>query len=232
MQRRELEQWLVACYRHAKVIERIVRGRLSDKCSRSRIKERVVCVQNLLVAWTIDTLERRNLLDLAVHEPRIVTPGSVKKLVAFHTDRETLGDVFVIDETVAEIGKACASAARDDLFKRIKWVKGAKRQSNLRTGRGVWRGNCNATGINCKGVIRRDEERRAARGLKTTRGDWRQFVMRFRIHIIKVAVNPKQIVADLRFESRITAPAFLFRERAREGVKVKARKDTAPDPAS
>src|SRR5439155_1448893 len=119
MQRRELEQWLVACYRHAKVIERIVRGRLSDKCSRSR----------------------------------------------------------------------------------IKWVKGAKRQSNLRTGRGVWRGNCNATGINCKGVIRRDEERRAARGLKTTRGDWRQFVMRFRIHIIKVAVNPKQIVADLRFES-------------------------------
>src|SRR5436190_13937762 len=125
MQRRELEQWLVACYRHAKVIERIVRGRLSDKCSRSRIKERVVCVQNLLVAWTIDALERRNLLDLAVHEPRIVTPGSVKQLVAFHTNRDTLGDVFVIDDAVAKTGKACASAARDELLTWIQWVKGA-----------------------------------------------------------------------------------------------------------
>src|SRR5207244_10926281 len=99
MQRREVEQWLVACYRHAKVIERIVRGRLSDKCSRSRIKERVVCVQNLLVAWTIDTLERRNLLDLAVHEPRIVTLGSFKRLVAFHTDCVNLRYLFVRYET-------------------------------------------------------------------------------------------------------------------------------------
>src|SRR5438093_11673200 len=127
MQRREVEQWLVGCYRHAKVIERIVRGRLSDKCSRSRIKERVVSVQNLLVAWTIDALERRNLLDLAVHEPRIVTPGSVKKLVAFHTNRETLRDGFVIDEAVAELGKARTSPARVELFNRVIWVEGAKR---------------------------------------------------------------------------------------------------------
>src|SRR5947207_12096172 len=232
MQRREIEQWLVGCDRHAEVIERIVRGRLSDKISRCGIKDRVVPVQNLLVAHSIDALEPRNLLDLAVHEPRIVAPGSVKQLVAFHTNRETLGDVFVIDDAVAEIGKACPSAARDDLLKRIKWVKGAKRQSNFPSGRGVWRGNCNVIGINCKGVIGRDEERRAARGLKTARGDRREFIVRFRIHIIKVTVKPKQVVADLRFESRITAPAFLFRDGAREGVKVKARKYTAPDTAS
>ena len=111
--------------------KRIVRGRLSDESSRGGIKERVVRVQNLLEARTIDVLNLRNLLDLAVHEPRIVTPGSVKQLIAFHTNRETLGDVFVIDEAVAEIGKACPSAARDDLLKWIKWVKGAERQSNF-----------------------------------------------------------------------------------------------------
>src|SRR5439155_24961485 len=144
--RREINQWGIAWERHTEVSEWIERGRLSDKGRRGGIKERVGPVQDLLKARTIDAPNLRNLLDLAVHEPRIVTPGSVKKLVAFHTDRETLGDVFVIDETVAEIGKACASAARDDLFKRIKWVKGAKRQSNLRTSRGVWRGNCNAIG--------------------------------------------------------------------------------------
>src|SRR5947207_5323239 len=124
MQRREIEQWLVGCDRHAEVIERIVRGRLSDKISRCGIKDRVVPVQNLLVAYTIDALERRNLLDLAVHEPRIVTPGSVKQLVAFHTNRETLGDVFVINDAVAKIGKAYASAAGDGLLNRMKGLKG------------------------------------------------------------------------------------------------------------
>jgi hypothetical protein len=40
---------------------------------------------------------------LAVHERAIVTPGSVKQLVAFPPHREALGDVFVVDEAVAEI---------------------------------------------------------------------------------------------------------------------------------
>src|SRR4029453_5573239 len=104
-----------------------------------------------------------------------VTPGSVKQLVAFHSNRKTLSNVFVVDDAVAEIGKACPSAARDDLLKWIKWVKGSRRESNFPSGRGVWRGNGNAIGIKRKGVIGRDEERRAARGLKAAGGGCREF---------------------------------------------------------
>src|ERR1700745_1908999 len=77
-------------------------------------------------------------------------------------------------------------------------------------------------GIKRKGMIGRDEDRKRPRGLEIAGGVWRQFVMRFPIHIIKVAINLKLIVADLIVERRITTPAFLFREGSLERVKVKA----------
>ena len=79
-------------------------------------------------------------------------------------------------------------------------------------------------------MIGRYEERRRARGLERARGVWRQFIMRLCVHIIKVAVNLKQVVADLIIERRITAPAFLCREVARAGVKVKPNELIARTP--
>src|SRR5438034_7830834 len=98
--------------------KRVVRHRLPDILSRGRIKQRVVCVQYPLEPRSIDAVELRNLLDLAIHERAVVAPGSVKQLVAFHTNRETLGDVFVVDQAVAKIENARATAARDDLLDR------------------------------------------------------------------------------------------------------------------
>src|SRR5438046_810733 len=92
------------------------------------------------------------------------------------------------------------------------------------------RADLNTIGIKRKGMIWRDEERRRARGLERARGVWSQFIMRLCIDIIKVAVNLKQVVADLIIERRIPTPAFLCREVARTGVKVKPRKQTARTP--
>ena len=86
--------------------EDIVRCRLSDKRRRVRIKDRVVRVQNLLEAHTIDVPDLSNLLDLAIPECSIVAPGSVKELVAFYTNREKLGYVLVVEQAVAEIENA------------------------------------------------------------------------------------------------------------------------------
>ena len=71
-------------------------------------------------------------------------------------------------------------------------------------------------------MIGRDEDRLPAGLLEIVRRGWRKFVMRLRIHIIKVAINPELIVAHLGFESRIPAPPLLLGERTREGVKIKA----------
>ena len=94
----------------------------------------------------------------------------------------------------------------------------------------MWRADLNTTGIKSEGMIWRDEERRRARGLERARGVWRQFIMRLGIDIIKVAVNLKQVVADLIIERRIPTPAFLCREVARTGVKVKPREYIARTP--
>ena len=85
---------------------RIIWDRLSDELTRRGIKQWVGRVQNLREPQNIDALEPRNLLDLAVHERAIVAPDSVKQLVAFHADRETLGDVLVVDQAVTEIENA------------------------------------------------------------------------------------------------------------------------------
>src|SRR5436190_23890515 len=104
--------------------KRVVRHRLSNKFRRGGIKQRVVCVQYPLEPRTIDALELRNLLDLAVHERAVVAPSSVKQLVALYTHREALGDAFVVDQTIAKIETARATAGRGDLLKwleRVKW---------------------------------------------------------------------------------------------------------------
>ncbi len=204
------------------VRERIVRGSLSDKIRRGWIKERVGPIQNALEPRSINALELRNLQLLTVTERCVVAPASVKELVASSAKGAKPGLAFVIDQAVAEIEKPCTRATRNDLLKRIEWVKGTRRQPNFRSSRGECRGDRNTIDIIRKGMIGRDEDRRRARSLEIACGDWRKFVMRFRIDIIKVAVNPQLIVADLIFERRIAAPAFLLRERTREGVKVKA----------
>ena len=71
----------------------------------------IVGVQNSLEPQKIDALEPGNLLNLAVHEGTIVAPGSIKQLVAFYTNCETLGDVLVVDQAVAKIDNARTSGA-------------------------------------------------------------------------------------------------------------------------
>src|SRR6266446_3680055 len=189
------------------VIEWIVRGCLSDKIRRAGIKERVVPVQNTLETLTIDVLGPNNLHDLAVTERSIVTPGPVKQLVAFHTNREKLGYVLVIEQAVAEISNARPRTARDDLLKGIERIKGTRRHANFRSGRGTRRGDPAR-----QRMIGRDEEGKLARGLEIARGAWCEFIMRLCFDIKKVAVNLQLIVADLIIERRITTPAFLCRK--------------------
>src|SRR5262249_24989171 len=110
-QPREVNQREIAGKRDMLAIDhRIKWNRLSDKLTRRGIKQRVGRVQNPLKPRSIDALEPRNLLDLAVHERAIVAPVSVKQFVAFYTHRETLGDVLVVDQAVSEIENARASA--------------------------------------------------------------------------------------------------------------------------
>ena len=90
---------------------RIIWNCLSDKLTRCGIKQRIVGVQNSLEPQKIDALEPGNLLNLAVHEGTIVAPGSIKQLVAFYTNCETLGDVLVVDQAVAKIDNARTSGA-------------------------------------------------------------------------------------------------------------------------
>src|SRR5258708_23125657 len=85
MQRREFDQWYVAFDRNLKIVERIVRYRLSDKITRGRIKDWIGCVENLLESLAIAVLLLVKTQDLAVNECSIVPPASVKELVSFHT---------------------------------------------------------------------------------------------------------------------------------------------------
>ena len=132
VQCRKVNQRLIARDRDVLCIaKRIVGNRLPDEVTRCGIKQRVVSVQNPLKPRNVDALEPRNLLDLAVHESAVVTPRTVKQLVAFYTDRETLGDVFVVDDAVAKIEKPRTSATRYDLLKRVERVKRPSRHSNF-----------------------------------------------------------------------------------------------------
>src|SRR5438309_8222215 len=136
---REVDQWLVRWDRYAEVSERIVRRGLSDKIRRGRIIDRVRRVQNAIEARDRDISKLRSILDLTIPECSIVAPASVKELVAFYTNREKLGDVFLIDQAVTEIGKACHSETGDDLLKWIEWVVRIRRHASLRDGRRVRR---------------------------------------------------------------------------------------------
>src|SRR5207247_9234844 len=108
---------------------------VSTKVRRGCIKAPVLCLQYPLEPRTIDAVELRNLLDLAIHERSVVAPGSVKQPVAFHTPRETRGDIFVVDQAVAKIENARATAARDDLLKWIPWVERTDGHANFRISR-------------------------------------------------------------------------------------------------
>src|SRR5437660_6609866 len=206
--------------------KRVVRHRLPDILSRGRIKQRVVCVQYTLEPRTIDALELRNLLDLAIHERSVVAPSSVKQLVAFHTHRETLSDVFVVDQTIAKIENARATAARDDLLKWIPCVERTDGRANLRISRAAkwW--------CSDERLPWRDVERWGTRQLEIARGYWRKLIVRFGIYIVEVAKNPQLIIADLVFESRVTTPAFLLRIRAGIQIEVKPWKNAKRRPGT
>src|SRR6266700_1996343 len=214
---REVDQWLVRCDRNAEVSERIVGDSGSNKIRLGGVKDRVRRVQNAIEARDRDISKLRSILDLTVPERSIVAPASVKELVAFYTNREKLGDVFLIDQAVTEIEKACTRASRDDLLKGIEWIVRIRRHASLRKGRCVRRRHSTR-----QRVIGGNGDYTGPRGFEWTRGTWRKFVMRLHVGIIKISENPKLILAHLSFEGRITAPAFLGGKRTREGVKVKA----------
>src|SRR5438552_6515294 len=204
--------------------KRVVRHRLSNKFRRGGIKQRVGRIQNPLEPRTIDALELRNLLDLAVHERPVVAPSSVKQLVALYTHREALGDVFVVDQTIAKIENPRATAARDDLLKWIERVKSPHWRANLCIRRPAkwW--------FSGERLPWRDVERWGTRQLEIARGYWRKLIVRFGIYIVEVAKNPQLIVADLVLESRVTAPAFLLRIRTRIQIEVKPWKNAKRRP--
>src|SRR6478609_4520378 len=124
MQRREVDQRYVGCDGHPEIVERIVRNRLPNKISRCRIKERIVCVENALESRAISVPGLTNTQDFAVAEPRVVAPASIKELFSFYADGAQPGFVFVIKQSVTEIGNPRTRAARDELPKRVEWVKG------------------------------------------------------------------------------------------------------------
>src|SRR5207249_5768421 len=131
----------------------------------------------------------RSILDLTVPECSVVTPGSVKELVAFYTKREKLGDVFLIYQTVPEIGKACISGAGDDLLKWIEWVVRIRGHASLRNGRRVRRRDSTR-----QRVIGGNGDYTDARGFEIARGGGRKFVMRLHPGVIEVPENPKLII--------------------------------------
>src|SRR5439155_3081247 len=155
-------------------------------------------VQNAIEARDGDIPKLRNILDLTIAECSIVAPASVKELVAFYTNREKLGDVFLIDQTIAEIGEACISGAGDDLLKWIEWIECIRRHASLRDGRRVRRRDSAR-----QRRMRRDVECTLARILKWARGGGRKCVMRPHACIIEVPENPKLIIADFVLERRI-----------------------------
>ena len=81
-------------------------------------------------------------------------------------------------------------------------------------------------------MIGRDGDCALALGYETVGGIRREFVVLLHVGIIKIAVNLELIVADFLVEGRIAAPAFLLRERTREGVEVKAREQPARRPGT
>src|ERR1700686_2879648 len=97
MHRGDFDQWYVARNRNPEIVERVARSCLSDKIARCRVKDRVVPVKDLLVARAIDVLGLKNIQNLAISECRIVTPASVKELVALHTDGGQPSLVFGIE---------------------------------------------------------------------------------------------------------------------------------------
>ncbi len=145
---------------------------------------------------------------MTIPECSIVTPASVKELVAFYTNREKLGDVFLIDQTITEIGKACLSETRDDLLKWIEWIECIRGHASLRNGRRVRRRDSTrqrGMGRNVECTLAGDFER-ARRGR-------RKFVMRLHIGIIEVAENPKLIIADFVFRTPRNRPSVPGREK-------------------
>ncbi len=125
MQRREVDQRHVGCDWNPKIVKGIVRYRLPNKISRGRIKERIVCVENALKSRAINVPGLTNIQDLAIPECSVVAPASVKELVSFYADGAQPGFVFVIKQSVTEIGNPRFRAARDELPKGVEWVKGA-----------------------------------------------------------------------------------------------------------
>src|SRR5690349_9149721 len=139
MQRREVDQRHVGCDGNPKIVKGIVRYRLPNKISRGRIKERIVCVENALKSRAINVPGLANIQDLAIPERSVIAPASVKELVSFYADGAQPGFVFVIKQSVTEIGNPRFRAARDELPERVEWVKGTRRCANLRGSRGIRR---------------------------------------------------------------------------------------------
>src|SRR5205823_8336180 len=125
--------------RNPKIVEGVVRNRLSDEISRGRIKERIVCVENALKSRTINVPGLTNIQDLAIPECSVVAPASVKELVSFYADGAQPGFVFVIKQSVTEIGNSRTGLARDELPKWVKWIKGTRRCANFRSTRSIRR---------------------------------------------------------------------------------------------
>src|SRR5438552_6448867 len=139
MQRSEVDQWYIGCDGNLEIVKGIVRYRLSNKISRGRIKERIVCVENALKSRAINVSGLTDIQDFAVAKPRVVAPASIKELISFYADGAQPGFVFVIKQSVTEIGNSRTGLARDELSKRVEWVKGARRCANFRSSRSIRR---------------------------------------------------------------------------------------------
>ena len=76
-----------------------------------------------------------NGLNLAVTEPGIVAPVSVKQFVTFNSGSEEDGIGLIVEYSVSEFGRAQSAATRNNLLKRIEWIEGTRWNTSLGRGR-------------------------------------------------------------------------------------------------
>src|SRR6266571_5642140 len=114
MNRRERYRDVVISDRIVKTIpERIERDGGSNKLRRVGIVDRVRRVHNPIEARDRSILNLKNIQNFAVTECSIITPASVKQLVALYTNRDQKRLVCNIDRAIAKFEKTCARATGD-----------------------------------------------------------------------------------------------------------------------
>jgi hypothetical protein len=188
----KLDRGLVRRDWNAKITERIKCHGRADKLRRCRIKDRIGLVQDAVESRGGHLRPGNRILELAVTEPGVVPPASVKQFVPLDADGAQPRVGFVIEQTVSKFSQTRAGAARDNLLERVEGIERVSRDPGFRVG---W----------CVGWLRAWRDRRIRRNsqygltLRLERAGCRscQFVVRFHVLIKAVRIDDHLIAKDL-----------------------------------